>query len=265
MPLDGWRARNFAQEPYLHAVGFNADESRRIEKDSSVTIGGQRHPIYPLHAAGWSRARCQGYLFGLFGVWWPKSCCRQCCFVSEAGWPEQLDRFREMPAEAFDHLVDEYVAVALNRNSGLFGPGRSLTDRLRRDDAEQVLSFAAAALDRCRWAVYRVRRCYSGPGKAWRSVETTLRGSRAEVVAFLDELAAHVRVRPTVDGEHIRVWLTPPLSSYPRIEEFFTIAPDSVTDKQRPGFETRWHGHADTRLLAMETAALTYARTRTAA
>ncbi|MFI9504188.1 hypothetical protein [Nocardia sp. NPDC052566] len=265
MPLDRWRATHLVQQPYLHAVGFNAEELRRIEKDSSVTMGGQRHPIYPLHAAGWSRERCQGYLFGLFGVWWPKSCCRQCPFISQRGWPEQLDRFQAAPAEAFEHLVDEYVAIALNRKSGLFGPGKSLTDRLRRDGAEQVLALAAAALDRCGWAVYRVRRCYSGPANAWRAVETIFRGSRAEATAFLDELAAHLRICPSSDGEHVRIWLTHPCTTYPRVEEFVTAAPDSVVDKKRPGFETRWHGHAGARLLATEQAMHTFAETLSAA
>jgi hypothetical protein len=68
VPLDSWRATQLGSAPYVHAVGYNAEETRRIATDSSVTLGGRRHPIYPLHAAGWSRARCQGYLFGLFGV-----------------------------------------------------------------------------------------------------------------------------------------------------------------------------------------------------
>ncbi|GAA5091353.1 hypothetical protein GCM10023319_45130 [Nocardia iowensis] len=255
MPLDGWRARYLAHEPYVHAIGFNAEESGRIGKDSSVTMGGQRRPIYPLHAAGWSRARCQGYLFGLFGVWWPKSCCRQCCFVSVPSWPEQLERFNMAPAEAFKHVIDEYVTVALNRNSGLFGPGKSLADRLRRDGAEHVLALAAAELERCGWAVYRVRRCYSRPATAWRSVETIYRGSRVAASQFLTRLGVHLDIAPHDDGQHTRIWLTEPSPTYPRLEEFFVAAPDSVLPKQRSGFETRWHGHADTRLTALELAA----------
>ncbi|WP_280454308.1 hypothetical protein [Nocardia brasiliensis] len=247
----------------MHAVGFNADESGRIGKDSSVTMGGQRRPIYPLHAAGWSRAQCQGYLFGWFGVWWPKSCCRQCCFVSVPSWPEQLERFNAAPTEAFKHLVDEYVAVALNRNSGLFGPGKSLADWLRRDGADHVLALAAAELDRCGWAVYR--RCYGRPATAWRSVETVYRGSRAAASQFLTELGVHLGVSPDDDGEHTRVWLTEPSITFPRLEEFFVAAPDSVRPKQRSGFETRWHGHADARLAALELAAHDFYSSRDAA
>ncbi|UGT70890.1 hypothetical protein LTT66_12355 [Nocardia gipuzkoensis] len=265
VPLDTWRATQLGLAPYVHAVGYNAEETRRIATDSSVTLGGQRHPIYPLHAEGWSRARCQGYLFGLFGVWWPKSCCRQCCFVSLPGWPEQLARFQAAPAEAFKHVVDEYVAVALNRNSGLFGPGKSLTDRLRRDGAHDVLALAEAELDRCRWAVYRVRRCYTAPARAWRSVDTVARGSRAETGDVLGRIAAELRIPCALDGDHTRVWLTEHATTYPRLEEFFVAAPDSVMPKQRGGFEARWHGHADNRLLALEHAAHTAVTVRGAA
>jgi hypothetical protein len=136
--------------------------------------------------------------------------------VSLPGWPEQLARFKAAPAEAFKHVVDEYVAVALNRNSGLFGPGKSLTDRLRRDGAHEVLALAEAELDRCRWAVYRVRRCYTAPARAWRSVDTVARGSRAETGDILGRIAARLRVPCEVDGDHARVWLTEHATTYPR-------------------------------------------------
>lgn len=131
-PLDAWRATHLGHQPYIHAVGFNVEETVRIARDTSVTMGGRRHPIYPLHTANWSRARCQGYLLGLFGVWWPKSCCRQCCFVSVPSWPDQLARYRAAPGEAYKHLVDEFVTVALN--PVLFGHG--LHKRWRRAGSE---------------------------------------------------------------------------------------------------------------------------------
>ncbi|MCC3330981.1 hypothetical protein [Nocardia abscessus] len=85
-----------------------------------------------------------------------------------------------------------------------------MTDRLRRDGAHHVLILAEAELDRCRWAVYRVHRCYTAPARAWRSVDTVAQGSGAETGDILG---------------------------------------------QRTGFEARWHGHADDRLLALEQAA----------
>jgi hypothetical protein len=34
-------------------VGYNRDESARITGDSSLIMGGQREPIYPVHQWNW--------------------------------------------------------------------------------------------------------------------------------------------------------------------------------------------------------------------
>ncbi|MET7772022.1 hypothetical protein [Nocardia sp. NPDC005366] len=251
-PLDAWRATYLGPRSYVHAVGYAAEETGRIARDTSVTMGGRRHPIYPLHAAGMTRAMSQGYLFGLFGVWWPQSCCRQCCYVSVPNWPDQLARYRTYPEEAFKHLVDEYCTLALNHRSGLFGPGKSLRDRLRADGAVEVHVLADAAMDVCEWAVYRVRRCYSARAQAWRAVEVAYRAERAAAERFVFELADSLGIAVRVDGEHSRLWLTVQTQDYPRLEEFFVAAPNTIIPKKRPGFETRWGGHADERLLARE-------------
>ncbi|MGN2638817.1 hypothetical protein ACTD5D_22140 [Nocardia takedensis] len=255
-PLDAWRATNLGPRPYVHAVGFAAEETGRIARDTSVTMSGRRHPIYPLHAAGMTRAMSQGYLFGLFGVWWPKSCCRQCCFVSVPSWPDQLARYRAHPEEAYRHLIDEYCALALNARSGLFGPGKSLRDRLAAEGAHEVHALAEAAMNECEWAVYRVRRCYSAPAQAWRAVEIIHHGDRAAALRFVLDLAERVGIAVRTDGEHTRLWLTPESEHYPRVQEFFVAAPNTITPKKRAGFETRWGGHAEGRLRALEHIAL---------
>ncbi len=204
-----------------------------------------------------TRAMSQGYLYGLFGVWWPKSCCRQCCYVSVPNWPDQLARYRAYPDEAFHHLVDEYCALALNHRSGLFGPGKSLRDRLRADGAFEVHALADATMDACEWAVYRVRRCYSARAQAWRAVEVTHRGDRTATLRFICDLADSLEIAVRTEGEHTRLWLTVDTENYPRLEEFFVAAPHSIQPKKRPGFETRWGGHADQRLLALEHVCLT--------
>ncbi|MEU6559428.1 hypothetical protein [Nocardia nova] len=257
-PLDAWRATHLGPRPYLHAIGYNAAETGRLERDTSVRMGGRRHPIYPLHEAGWSRAMCQGYLYGLFGVWWPKSCCRQCCFVNVPSWPDQLARYRAYPGEAYRHLVDEYCALALNHRSGLFGPGKSLRDRLRADGASEVHSLADAAMDACEWAVYRVRRCYSARAQAWRAIDVVHRADRTGAERSVLELADSLKIVLRADGEHSRLWLTADTEGYPRVEEFFVAAPNTVTPKKRNGFETRWAGHADRRLEALEESAAAF-------
>ncbi|MDA3644353.1 hypothetical protein LZ318_30925 [Saccharopolyspora indica] len=255
-PLDVWRAREVGSRPYVHAVGFSATEGNRIVGDAAVTLGGQRRAIYPIHAAGLSREDCRDYLHELFGVWWPKSCCRQCPFSGgKTGWPEQLARFQALPAEAAPHLADEYVTVALNKRSGLFGPGGTLREKLELGQATAVLALAEEAIAAADWALYRVRRCYSAPAAAWRAVEVVHRGDRLSATLLLAELADRLGRRPGLrhEGGHTRLWLAERHGDrYPQVEEFYVAAPAQVHDKAREGFDTRWRTCVGEDLLDLE-------------
>ncbi|ATL69846.1 hypothetical protein [Nocardia terpenica] len=254
--MDQWRARELGTAPYLHAVGYNVDEGSRILTDSAVQFGGRRRPFYPIHEIGWTRQQCRQYLHDLFGVWWPKSLCRQCCFVSRDEWPEQLARFNAAPAEAVHHLIDEYMAVALNRHAGLFGRAGTLTARLRRDDATAVLGLLEQELAAIEWALYRVRRCYFAPAQAWRSVEIAHRGNRDTEQQLLHRLALGLGLDPVTEAGHTRLWLTHPTPDrYPRTETFYVAAPAEVRPKQRAGFEPRFAAHAADELLELDSAA----------
>jgi hypothetical protein len=253
-PLDEWRKRALGNRRYVHAVGFNADEGSRIAGDVSVTLGGRREPIYPVHQWQWSRQDCLDYLWQVFGVEWPKSCCRQCCFAgSRTGWPAQLARYQAYPAEAAPHVVDEFVTVALNKESGLFGPDATLSGRLERDHAGEVLRLARRQARGMVWALYRVRRLFWAPAQAWRSVQRLRHGPAPHMRAVLRELAASLGVPLRTDAGHPRLWLaqrTPGV--YPALEEFFVAAPAQAVGKQRRAFEARWRGHADEELIARE-------------
>ena len=253
-PLDAWRKHALGHRQYIHAVGFNCDETGRIAGDASVTMGGQRRPIYPLHERNCSRQECLDYLLKVFRVQWVKSCCRQCCFAgSRAGWPAQLARYQAYPAESAHHVVDEFVTVALNKESGLFGPKDTLADRLARGDAAEALRLARRQVRGTAWAIYRVRRLLWPPAPSWRSVQTVRRGDMPSMHAFLRELADRLELSLDVHAGHARLWLAHRVpDTSPTFEEFFVAAPAQVVDKQRPGFETRWRGHADDRLLARE-------------
>lgn len=240
-PLDSWRAREIGSRKYIHAVGFNADEGSRILTDSAVTLGGNRCPVYPIDMAGLSRQDCEDYLYGRFGVWWPKSCCRQCCFVSKRSWPAHLARMRGEPFQSARHVVDEYTTVALNKNSALFGRNGSLAARLRRDGAHEILSIAEEALDQASWALYRVRRIYFAKAVAWRSVDVAYRDDRAGVHTMLNDVAALLNIAPLTEGGHSRLWLAQRGEGrYPCTEQFFVPAPATVIPKQRPGFDPKW-------------------------
>jgi hypothetical protein len=253
-PLDTWRKLALGHRRYVHAVGFNRDEGARISGDASVTMGGRREPIYPVHEWNWSRQDCIDYLWRVFGVVWPKSLCRQCCFAgSRTGWPAQLARYQAYPVEAAPHVVDEFVTVALNKESGLFGPNDTLSGRLERDHAGEVLRLARRRAQGMTWALYRVRRLFWAPAQAWRSVHQLRQGEPSTVRATLRELAEALGLSLRADAGLPRLWLaerTPDV--YPALEEFLVAAPAQAVDKQRRGFEARWRGHADEQLIARE-------------
>ncbi|MGY2116649.1 hypothetical protein ACW9HR_22315 [Nocardia gipuzkoensis] len=258
-PMDTWRDRELGTRQYLHAIGYNAEEENRIARESVLDLGGHRHMIYPIHEAGWTRQTCREYLYEIFGVWWPKSLCRECCFVSKREWPHQLARLEAAPEESYRHVVDEYVALALNAKSGLFGPNETLTERLSVAGADSILELAESEIFESPWALYRVRRVYFAPGVAWRSVDVALRGTPEYAQQMLARLSACLDIPAITDArDHTRLWLAqrPAQSStYPQVECFFTVAPALVADKQLPGFEKHWVTHSSGQLRELDMSA----------
>ncbi|WP_157440452.1 hypothetical protein [Actinokineospora inagensis] len=266
-PLDAWRAREFGDQPYLHAIGFNADEGARITRDAAYSMGGQRIPTYPIHEWGWTRQDCVDYLLRELGVVWPKSCCRHCPYAgNRLGWPEQRARFAALPAEAAQHVIDEYVCLALNPRSGLFGPGKSLITRLRRDQVTEPITLAVARMKTMPWAIYRVRRLYHAPANAIRSVDRVLFAGHCTIhteLAEIGRLAGIALTRneqiagaPVRDGDrdiHPRLWLRRRSeSTFPTLEEFYTVAPALAQDKELPTFAATWANHTDPVLARLE-------------
>jgi hypothetical protein len=215
-------------------------------------MGGRRIPTYPIYEWRWARQDCIDYLKReLNADWaWPKSCCRHCPFAgcNTAGWPEQVARFVALPNEAAQHVIDEYVCLALNPRSGLFGPGKSLITRLQRDRATEVIMLAAARMKAMPWAVYRVRRYFSVPASAIRSVDRILVADRLLVQAALEEISGRVGVELVKDVEisgapvrrsdrdtFRRLWLRKRIDGvYPAIEEFYVAAPAQAVEKKSP-------------------------------
>lgn len=258
MPLDMFRARDVGNRPYIHTVGFTIDEATRIASDSSVVLKGQRRPMYPLNQWGWNRQDCLDLLLRTFGVHWVKSLCRQCPYPSKSkGWPAQLARYMASPHEAFRHIVDEFCTLALNQFSGLFGPGNSLTQRLRDGGAFNVLALADAWIDSTTWALYRVRRRFTSPAHADRGLVAVHRGTRAAMETTMVQLAHRMGIHlATTDDGHPRLVLRERApESYPYLEEFYVACPDQVRDKQDVNYETRWVAMATAELLEKEAAA----------
>jgi hypothetical protein len=242
VPMDLWRRREFGNRPYIHAIGFNAREGKRIERDPQFGEPGQRTPIFPLFEWGFDREACGEYLLDRFGVVWPKSACRMCPFAGSAGgWPETLGKYLEYPREAFQHITDEYCAVAFNERADLFGKAGSLTDRLARDGATQALELGRRQMDAMTWGLYRVQRVYSAKARAYRKLTLLGTGPRSAAESALEELARAVRIVPNRAGRAPRVWLAERAKDvYPSAEEFFVAAPAQAVGKMRPGFPKAW-------------------------
>ncbi len=266
-PQDMWRANEFGDQPYIHAIGFNVNEYTRITRDSAYSMGGQRIPTYPVHDWGWTRQDCIDYLYRKLGVVWPKSCCRHCPYAgNKPGWPEQLARFAALPVEATEHVIDEYVCLALNPRSGLFGPGKSLITRLQRDRVTEPISLAVKRMKAMPWAIYRVRGLYYGRATAARSVDRMLLGGHRTVHTALAEVARLLDVpltrneqiagAPVRDGDldpYRRLWLRRRSDvGYPDLEEFYVAAPAQAVDKAPDSFEEAWASHVEAPLARLE-------------
>jgi hypothetical protein len=253
-PLDWWRATYLSDVPYDHFIGFNVDEESRIARDKAYAMGGQRTAVHTVSDWGWSAQDCVDYLYHQLGVVWPKSACRQCPFINLAGWPDQLARFIERPQEAVAHVIDEFVTLALNPRSGLYGPGKSLASRLARGHATEVLRLAAERMKSMRWAIYRVRRRYNAPAIAPRSVQALLRGNYTEMRDAVADIAvaaglpityndaiAGAPVRNGDADRHRRLWVRRRAErTYPSLEEFLVAAPAQVADKRLSTFDENW-------------------------
>lgn len=253
-PLDWWRAQEFGDEAYFHAIGYNVLEQSRIRKDAAYAMGGQRTPLYPVAAWKMTRDMCVDYLLDELDVTWPKSACRQCPYINKPSWPTQLKLFTEYPHEAVQHLIDEYVTLAFNPRCGLYGPGSSLFGRLEREGATEVLNLAVARRNAQPWALYRVRRRYNAPAIAPRSVQKLIIADRRAIELAIAEIAEQsgvaltshepIKGAPKRDGEvdiYRRLWLRRRLEGvFPSPEEFLVAAPAQANDKALATFQKNW-------------------------
>ncbi|MFD0332237.1 hypothetical protein ACFQZC_38595 [Streptacidiphilus monticola] len=79
-------------------------------------------------------------------------------------------------------------------------------------------------------------------GTAWRSVTALAHGSYSHCTQLLHRLSQEGKFKDltgALSGIR-RLWYLPPGDAYPRAEAFLVVAPATVRDKARPGFEDRW-------------------------
>jgi hypothetical protein len=258
--LDTWIARELAGQPFRHLIGFNCDEVDRVRKDQSYA---DRNPLrqaeHPLVNEGWGRAECDAFWLAHAGETIPKSCCWLCPFACSNGGVETLlRRYRTYPHHGGYTLWLEFTALALNPNMCLFGKKTALSV-LIADGNTAALADYEQRLNASEWAVYHVRRILpKPPARPARSVRKVWIGGRQAAPQALEQLAQPYGAVLESEGPHSRAYLRQrsDVASYPYVEEFLTIAPAVVVDKQRSSFEAIWRKALDPHARAYQQAQL---------
>lgn len=236
--LDPVIAKVTAGQAYRHVIGFEAGEWRRAEKDRMYNDG-RRTGWYPLIEAGFDRQACHDYVKAALGVDWMKSCCSYCVFAltNSGNRANMVERYRTEPAAGAQAMMLEATARRLNQRQTLIS-GSSVAQMIGEAGLVEVEVEFQRRFDEAVFAVYEVRRVTplaSGgrKGVTARSVRKLATGSRA----VMDEHLAGMAGRREVGQDRI---VRHHLSTGPRCEHFYVVAPAVVDDKQRKGFETLW-------------------------
>ncbi len=244
------------------AFGFNSEETARISRASEYD-GFIRVAFYPLMEWGWNRQRCEDYIFERLGIHWRKSACVFCPF--NALRRDAIERHREHPVQVADAMLIEHMSLALNPRGSLYRDG-SLIQITTANKNTKAVRLYTQRLAKLPWAIYRVRRIYKGKltvnkrtgkaewkkGTVYRSVEQDSRHDHADSAIRLlydlrDRLSLDIEVRR---GIHY-AYRERCASTYPTQEEFYTAAPATVPNKARygiPWFDAQW---AQTRQTAL--------------
>lgn len=253
-PLDQFMAGE-APGPYLHVIGFEANELSRVKKDREEGPP-NRIPSYPLVNWGWDRKRCEDYIREMLGIEWVKSACSFCPFAlgSIAGRKRTLARFVDHPREAMHALMMEWVAVALNPNMGLMRGDRVYEALANVPGGPSLLNRFQDYLNGQRHALWEVRRVLrprkDEPAKmanAVRSVRKLAEGTRLDMDAELARQAVlHDTRIDRADGMG-RIWLErrkyrldPFRPFFPSREHMLVVGPATAIDKTNDQFNDAW-------------------------
>ncbi|GAA2417777.1 hypothetical protein A7G45_31395 [Mycolicibacterium llatzerense] len=238
--LDPVIARITKGQPYRHAVGFEADERSRSDKDrvhnTELRVG-----WYPLQDWGWTRRDCAQYVLDVLGLEIPKSCCGFCPYSmsSAAGRDQVIERYRREPQLAVDALFLEYVARSINPLQTLI-VGSSVADLVADAGLSETLALFQGRLASAEWSLYEVRRVVrpaknGGRGITARALEVVATGSRA---AMAEQLATRPGRRVLGADGIVRHILRE--RSEDGADHLFVAAPAGAESKKRGGFEQWW-------------------------
>ncbi len=234
-PIDWVIANEMKGQPFIHVIGFNADEERRVAKDQ--VYGGDfegREARYPLLEWGWGRTACEAYLRHTLGEFFVKSCCSECPFTR--GQDHILARFRTFPEAAARALFMEHLSLALNPAMRLYGT-KSLYQVLTADKNAEAMNAFQKLLEATEWAFYRVRRIQWAKTAVWRKIERLTTGTRPEMVSELSNYCG-----PVESNDHgiYRYQSHARGKTFPTTEEALVVAPVGVADKCRGRFDIQW-------------------------
>lgn len=244
--IDGILNNELQGAPFIHVIGFNAEEGRRIAKDQVYGAGGNRTASYPLMDWGWDRAKCEEYIEEQVGAAWRKSACSFCPFSSGCG--EVVERFVAEPEGAALAMEIEQVALTFNPRMKLYKT-KTVRSVIEAAGVTKALQLLDDRLDATEWALYRLRRAMlpkdgrskdqkkkthadyvAGPiwnhekrGASQRSIERisdpmTKAKAEALMATHGDVEAGRVTVRDSGEG-------------FPRVEEYLVAAPVYVQTK----------------------------------
>jgi hypothetical protein len=237
-PLDQFIREQTNGQPYLHVVGFEANETGRALRDAGFNTE-LRTGSYPLIEWGWQRADCERYIEQHLHVQWIKSACTYCPFalLNKGGRRRVMDMYQAEPETGGPGLLMEHLAVSLNPRQGLMA-GRRLADLLANSPAHAAtMSLFRARLDADPWNVYEVRRALRPNARCLRIAAT---GSRADMSAELARLARAEDLSLTADDGIARAWLRRRGPVFPTAEHFYVAAPAGASEKEGRGFATAW-------------------------
>lgn len=243
-PLDSWLADNVGHAPFVHCIGYNADEINRAERDLALNKG-HRVPDFPLLRWSWGRAAASEYLRTVFGREFGRSACFFCPFQNSLGGRAGLvESWRAEPEAALRALLIEHNALVMNPKAKLFGRHAAYTVA-REAGLDDILARHHDRLARSDWSVYEVRRIFHArhgdpraKGHAYRSVQPLDTGSHAAMTCLLAALAAEQGAAVESDEHGIaRVGLRKAGTSYPTAEHFLAVGPALTQAKARDSFD----------------------------
>lgn len=229
--LDSWHEKNCPG--CYKIIGFNSDESTRIERAKKYPESPLHPTIYPLHEQGWSRGLIEAFIRWHFGLKFYRSACIYCPFSQISGGASEVrERYQLQPSEAAESAYLEYVSLCFNPKQVLSASEKSLTKRgLLSEEATELF---LQMLESATWKIYRVKRI-RGLACPYRSVKVIYVGDRFSVSQKFNQLVKNLDVRYCHHGV-ARGFVPSP----PNCEEFIVAAPGEAVEKERASFSRRW-------------------------